>query len=77
MPFVQCLWLEVFVEKGVLSHLKNLKQLPWKPNVSCDQALDKLSEKLNNRVLVQEEHGFQKGAQCAALATGAKKAWPG
>ena len=23
MPFVQCLWLEVFVEKRVLSHLKN------------------------------------------------------
>ena len=25
----------------------------------------KLSEKLNSRLLVQEEHGFQKGAQCA------------
>ena len=33
--------------------------------MSCDQALDKLSEKLNSRRLVQEEHGFQKGgAQC-------------
>ena len=23
MQFVQCLWLEVFVEQGCLSHLKN------------------------------------------------------
>ena len=41
--------------------------------MSCDQGLDKLSEKLNSRVLVEEEHGFQKGAQCAPLATGAQK----
>ena len=25
MPFVQCLWLVVFVEKRLLSHLKTLK----------------------------------------------------
>ena len=43
--------------------------------MSCDQDLDKLSEKLNSRLLVQEEHGVQKGggAQCAPLATGAPK----
>ena len=41
--------------------------------MSCDQALDKLSEKLNSRLLVQEEHSFQKGAQCASLAAGAQK----
>ena len=41
--------------------------------MSCDQALDKLSEKLYSRLLVQEEHGFQKGAQCAPLAAGAQK----
>ena len=41
--------------------------------MSCDQALDKRSEKLNSRLLVQEEHGFQKGAQCAPLAAGAQK----
>ena len=48
-------------------------------SVSCDQALDKLSEKVNSRLLVQEEHGFQKGAHCAPLAAGAKKslAWIG
>ena len=34
-------------------------------------------KKLNSRLLVQEERGFQKGAQCAPLATEAKKAWPG
>ena len=35
--------------------------------MSGDQALDKLSEKkINSRLLVQEEHCFQKGAQCAA-----------
>ena len=32
-------------------------------------------KKLNKRLLVQEEHGFQKGTMCP-LATGAKKAWP-
>ena len=43
--------------------------------MSCDPALDKLSEKLNSRLLVQEEHGFQKGegAQCAPMAAGAEK----
>ena len=29
--------------------------------MSCDQTLDKLSEKLKSKLLVQEEHGFQKG----------------
>ena len=45
--------------------------------VLCEEALDKLSEKLNSRLLVQEEHGFQNGAQCAPLATGDQKslAW--
>ena len=32
---------------------------------ACDQALDKLSEKLTSRLLVQEEYGFQKGVKCA------------
>ena len=41
--------------------------------MSCDQALDKLSEKLSSRLLVQEEYRFQKGAQCAPLAAGAQK----
>ena len=41
--------------------------------MSCDQALDKFSEKLNSSLLVQEEHGFQKGAHCAPLATGDQK----
>ena len=62
MQFVQCLWLEVFVEKRCLSHLKNtLNMVAVETKVchACDQALDKLSEKLNSRLLVQEEHGFQ------------------
>ena len=43
--------------------------------MSCDQALDKLSEKLNSRMLVQEEHGFQKGGTICPppLAAGAQK----
>ena len=65
MPFVQCLWLEVFVEKRVLSHLKTPKTVAMETKVSGDQDLDKLSEKLNSRLLVQEELGFQKGAQGA------------
>ena len=42
--------------------------------MSCDQVLDKLSEKLNSRLLVQEEHGFQKGAQFAPWPQEQKKA---
>ena len=41
--------------------------------MSWHQALDKLSEKLNSKLLVQEEHGFQKGAQFAPLAAGAQE----
>ena len=41
--------------------------------MSWDQDLDKLLEKLSSKLLVQEEPGFQKGAQWAPLATGAKK----
>ena len=41
--------------------------------------MDKLSEKLNSRLLVQKEHGFQKGAQCAPWPQDLKKslAWIG
>ena len=72
MPFVQCLGLEVFVEKRHLSHLK-YTGCYGNQSGSYDPALDKLSEKLNSRLLVQEEHGFQKGAQCAPLAIGDEK----
>ena len=41
--------------------------------MSCDQALDKLSEKLNSRLLVQEKHGFQRGGTMCPLAVGAQK----
>ena len=41
--------------------------------MSCDQVLAKLSEKLYSRLLVQEEHGFQKGAQCAPWPQELKK----
>ena len=40
--------------------------------MSCDQALGKLSEKLNSRLLVQDKHGFQKGHDVPP-ATGASK----
>ena len=34
MAFVQCLWLEVFVEKRVLSHLKlNVKKVAMETKV--------------------------------------------
>ena len=47
--------------------------------MSQDEALGKLSEKLKCRVLVKEEHGFQKGHNVPSLATGASKspAWIG
>ena len=41
--------------------------------MSGDQPLDKLSETLKSKLLVQEEHGFQKGVQCAPLAAGDQK----
>ena len=49
----------------LLSTLKHLDGCHGNQSVPCDPALDKLSEKLNNTVLVEEEHGFQKEAQCA------------
>ena len=47
--------------------------------MSWDKVLGKLSEKLNSRLLVQEEHGFQKGAQGAPWPQELKKslAWYG
>ena len=33
MPFVQCLWLEVFVEKRDLSHLKTPKTVAMEAKV--------------------------------------------
>ena len=57
-----------------MTHLKNtLNGCHENQSVSCGQALDKLPEKFNSRLLVKEEHGFQKGTQCAPLATGAPK----
>ena len=45
--------------------------------MSSDQVLAKLLEKLNSRLLVQEEHGFQKRAKMCPLAMGAPKKKPG
>ena len=33
MPFVQCLWLEVFVQKRHLSHLKTFKTVAMETKV--------------------------------------------
>ena len=42
--------------------------------MSCDQAFDKLSEKPNSRLSVQEEYDFQKGGtMCPPLAQELKK----
>ena len=51
-----------FCRKKTLSQLNNTKNgCHGNQSVSCDQALDKLSEKLNGRPFVQEEHGFKRG----------------
>ena len=74
MPFVQCLWLEVFEEKRVLSRLKTPKTVAMEIKVCHVVKLwTSFQEKLNSRLLVQEKHGFQNGALCAPLATGAQK----
>ena len=66
MPIVQCLELEDFAEK-IWATLNNTKNgCHGNQSVSYDQALNKLSAKFNSRLLVQEEHGFPKGAQYAA-----------
>ena len=44
--------------------------------MSCDQSSDKLSEKLNSRLLVQEEHGFKRGHNVPPGRSSSKKAWP-
>ena len=44
--------------------------------MSCNQALDKFSEKLNSRLLVQKEHGIKKGAHFPPGLWSSKKAWP-
>ena len=77
MPFVECLWLEVFVEKEFSATLKHLNSCNGNQSVSCDPALDKVSEKLNSRLLVQEEHGFQKGHNMPPGHRSKKKASPG
>ena len=75
MQFVQYLWLEVFVEQRCLSHLKTtLNMVALETNVCHVIKLWTSSQKkLYSWLLVQEEHGFQKGAQCAPLAAGAQK----
>ena len=62
MPFVQCLWLEVFVEKKDLSHLKNTHNTVVMENKVCHviKLWTSFQKKLNSKLLVQEEHGFQK-----------------
>ena len=78
MPFVLCLLLEAFVEKRLLIHLKNTEDgCNGNQSISYDQALDKLSEKLYSRLLVQEKHAFQKGAHCAPWPQEIKNTWPG
>ena len=71
MQFVQCLWLEVFVEQRCLSHLKNTLNMVSMETKVCHviNLWTSFQKKLYSRLLVQEEHGFQKGAQCAPLAT--------
>ena len=55
-----------FCKKNGFSHIKTLKNgCQENQGVSCDQPLDKLSKKLSSKLLVQEEHCFKKGPQCA------------
>ena len=73
MQFVQCLWLEVCVEKKILSHLKTPETVAMKTKVCHVIKLWTSFQKLNCRLFIQEEHGFQKGAQCAPLPQEQKK----
>ena len=57
--------------------LQHLKQLPWKRKRVMLFSFRQAFRKPNCRRLVQEEHGFQKGAQCDPWPQQLKKAWPG
>ena len=67
MPFVQYLWLEVFVEKKLLSHLKTLKTVAMETKMCHVIKLwTSFQKKLNCSLLVQDGHGFfLKGEHCA------------
>ena len=75
---MQWLWWEVFVEKRILSQLKTLKTVVMETKV-CPviKRWTSFQKKLTSRLLVQEERGFQKGAQCAPWPQEQIKAWPG
>ena len=57
MPFEQCLWLEDFVVKRVLSHLKTPKSVAMETKV-CHVIKLWTSFQKNSRVLGQQEHCF-------------------
>ena len=79
MQFVKSLWLGVFVKKD-LSHLKNTPNMVAMETKVCHviKLWTSFQKKLDSRLLVQEEHGFQKGGtMCPPGRRGSKKAWPG
>ena len=66
MQFVQCLWLEIFETKDFRATLKTPKTDAMEIKVCHVIKLrPSFQKKLNSRRSVQEENGFQKGAQCA------------
>ena len=75
MPFVQCLWLDVFAEKGLLSHpKKHLKRLPWKLKCVMGSNFGQAFRKLNSRLSTRGTWFSKGGTLCPRpLATGDQK----
>ena len=78
MQFVQCLWLEVFVEQRCLSHLKNTLNMVAMETKVC--RVIKLWTSFQKNLIVGCSYksnmvfkSFQKGAQCAPLHLGVQK----
>ena len=77
MPFVQCLWLEVFVEKRVLSHYKTLKTVAMETKVCY---LIKLWTSFQKNLIVScsyKRNMVFKRAQCAIPNHRSSKKKPG
>ena len=80
MQFVQCLWLEVFVEKRCLSHLKNTPNMVAMETKVCHVIKLWISFQKNLTVDCSSKRKMvfeREGTMCPPGRRSSKKAWPG
>ena len=74
MPFVECLWFEVFIEKRPLSHLKTLKLAAMETKVShVIKFWTSFQKNLTVGCQYKRNMVFKRGGTMCPLATGAPK----